>query len=69
MGWSVLQIGSKEAAIVSRRFGPAFEKPCHHPQVIECAYWECQIANSCQGLRGPERPSPFARRALGKEAT
>lgn len=44
--------------IVRRRFGPAFEKPCHHSSVVVCAYWECQVANQCVGLRHPERPAP-----------
>lgn len=37
-------------AIVRRRFGPAFEKPCDDPNMIECAMWECQERNRCRRL-------------------
>jgi hypothetical protein len=46
--------------IVKRRFGPGFPKPCHTSTVVECAYWECQVADRCMGLSAPEKPTPFA---------
>ncbi len=37
----------KTRRIAGRRFGPTFNKPCNDPEVIECAMWECQLANRC----------------------
>ncbi len=34
--------------IVSRRFGPRFERKCERPETVECALWECQSVGFCQ---------------------
>lgn len=34
--------------IVARRFGSRHAKPCANPQVLTCAMWKCQVADSCQ---------------------
>lgn len=39
---------SETSEIVSRRFGPKFERKCERPEVIECALWECQSVGFCQ---------------------
>lgn len=53
--------------ISKRRFGPAFENECRRPAMIECALWECQIANCCQ--YDPRWAEAFAagRAALNEE--
>lgn len=56
---SASHIDEHEKAL-ARRFGPAFEKPCARPSIIECALWECQMFNECKMLR-------FARHASTEE--
>ena len=60
-------------AIIRRRFGSDHDSPCDHPRVTTCAYWECQFANRCQGMRDPEKPQPpqidAAIRKLAEEGT
>lgn len=34
--------------IVKRRFGSLHDKPCNRPNVLTCALWECQKADTCQ---------------------
>lgn len=49
MGWKLYVFGADpiEDEIVSRRFGPSFNKPCQQPSMLECARRECQDANEC----------------------
>ena len=31
-----------------RRFGRDYEKKCKHPDIVECAQWECQSRDKCK---------------------
>jgi hypothetical protein len=44
--------------IVSRRFGPKFEKPCKNQGTVGCALYKCQAANECQSCvtKAPSLP-------------
>ena len=52
MDWKIYVEGRdpEQDKIVSRRFGPGYDKPCRNPNMIECAMPECQYANRCRLL-------------------
>ena len=41
-------------AVLNRRFGPHFAKPCRNPDTIICAIESCRIHEKCQWRRARE---------------
>lgn len=41
-------------AVLNRRFGPHFERPCRNPDTIICAIEHCRINEKCQWRRARE---------------
>lgn len=41
-------------AVLNRRFGPHFKKPCRNPDTIICAIQRCRVHDRCQWSRGQQ---------------